>query len=202
MTASAAFDKLQAYLRAVDLEAEQLVPGHQRLEHIIRAYQGGPAPRGPYGLLTLQASTDLGEIDGYDYRAVTWPTGQTDPETELPITEERIIQKRCRALGLQFAFDVFASDATNRINRFRLALLSDAAFVPLHPFVVRDIRRVNSTGELIGEHWQGRAALIIEMAGIETQEFAVDVIESGDIEIDGKSATADLPDATLTYDKP
>lgn len=190
MIADEAFDKLQAFLRQIDQDAVALIPGHAPLAHIIRAHQGGPAPRGAYGLLTLQASTDFGEVDGFSYREATIAS------------EQRVIQKRCRTIGMQFSLDVFASDATDRVNRFRLALLSDAAFVPLYPFAVRDIRRINATGELVGEHWQGRAALTIELAGIESSEFAIDVIESGEFEIDGKSATAEGPDASFTYDKP
>ena len=189
MIATEAFDKLQAFLRATDLEAEQLLSGHERLEHIIRSHQAGPAPRGAYGLLTLQASTDLGEVDGVGYREATVSA------------ETRVIQKRCRSIGLQFAFDIFASDATDRINRFRLALISDAAVIPLYPFAVRDIRRIRATGELVGEHWQGRAALIIELAGIESAEFAIDVIESGTVDFEPITSIGNAPPAPFTFDK-
>lgn len=189
MIATEAFDKLQAFLVSTDIEAEQIVPGHVRLGHIIRAYQGGPAPRGAYGLLTLQASNDLGEIDGFGYREATVSA------------EQRVIQKRCRAIGLQFSLDIFATDATDRVNRLRLALLSDAACIPLYPFAIRDIRRIKASGELLGEHWQGRAALIIELAGIESSEFAIDVIESGTVEIEPKISIGNGPNAPFTYHK-
>lgn len=187
MTEDALYDHLQAYLVAIDQEAEELETGHQTLSAIIREHQTAPRPTGPYASLNLVARADLGEVRliGYDEREI----GGTP----------RVIEKTAHAYEWRFTVSVFASEPLVYADMLANALRSGRASVDLAPLQVRRVSDPQRVPELVQQHYEGRAQFDVDLAGIAIGQLLIDVIESG--QVIWNDAAYKRQFATLTYEK-
>jgi len=187
MTEDDLSDALQAYLRTVDQEATKLSPGRVSLSKIIRDHMNAPRPKGPYGMITFIGSRDLGEADHPCYGTATIDT--------VP----RVTETRVRASEYKFRIDVYAPRATDYTRLFERALRSERANAEMAGLVVRHVDAVSQVPELVGQKWEGRAHMTVELAALTREKLLIDVIESGDIQFEGAGAT-DL-NASLHFQK-
>jgi len=187
MTEDDLSDALQAYLKAIDTEATVLDPSRKKLTAIIRDHMNAPRPKGPYAMITLVASRDLGEADHPCYDTVTISG------------VERVKETRVRTSEYKFRVDVYAPRATDYTRLFERALRSERAGAEMAGLVVRHVDGVTQAPELVQQKWEGRANFTVELAALTRETILIDVIESGEITFEGRGA-AEI-NQSLNYQK-
>lgn len=187
MTEDEVFDALQGFLRKIDAERVDIVPGHIALSHLIAGYVNAPRPTGPYAAIYPLASRDTLEADDLCFSTMTLH--------DVP----QVLEERTRALEYKFRIDVYASRPSNSALAFMAALRSSRAQVDLWPLVVRRIDAVAMSGELKGQQWEGKASFNVELAALRTEKTIIDTIETGDITFEGEGGATVL--AATSYQR-
>lgn len=199
MTEDEAFDAIRAFMVAVNNERRHFDALYTPLEAINKAYQNGPTPKGPFGLITYLGDIDNGEADHFCYgEAVILERSRqaTDPDLQdAPVATE----SRTRSVVMKFRFDFYASRAGNYAQIFLAAFRSSRAQADLPGMMPREFRNVTSQPELIGQKWEGRAHFEIEFVTLNSDPVAIDSVNSGRFTIERQGVTTG--NTELSYEK-
>lgn len=175
------FDMVRAYLVAVDAEATILTPGRPTLTEFIRGYQTAPRPEGTYAQISMIALRDNGEADHVSWRDVTIGAGQH--------AQSRVVETKTRSLEIKARIDIYGRGSTDFARFFAAALRADRAIVDMPGLAVRDVNDSTLANELKGQLWESHAYITAELAFLGSDEFLIDVIDKGSIEIRANSVT-------------
>jgi hypothetical protein len=162
-------DRLRNYLITIDQEAMLIDPSHERLSDVRRANQTGPSPRGPYAVVYLLADKDSRDLDCETY------------EERTIAGVPRIVATKHRGKIWLFRIEVWASDSFHRAQYLCSSFRSNSVNNDLMPLVRRRVGDPERVPDLRRQTWEGRSQFEVELGGVRTDSFIIDVIESGSI---------------------
>jgi hypothetical protein len=162
------------------------------MTNVIRAWQNGPRPTGPYAMVQVLGARDLFEAECYDYTEIAYPG------LGLP----RFVETVRKVRAFLFDIEVFATDALDRAEVFEAALLSSASSVVFLPWTAHLTKPARHDPALVQQQWEGRAIFTVEMHGIVETKSIVDTIDSVPVIIEGQVVTDPINSATITVSRP
>lgn len=188
MTEDGAYDALRAFLVKLDADAALIDPERATLVDIIRDAQGAPRPVGSYAMIEFIADRDLEEFDSQAYSDLALDDGP------------RVVMCKGRGVEWLFRVHVYAPRPMDCCRLFAAGLRSGEASVQMAPLVVRDVRDIKRSPELIQQGWEGRAMFDVALGAVASNALLVDVIETGAIDLAGDGGSPVT--TTLNYQKP
>lgn len=181
MHEDAAFDLLRAYLVKLAADALLIDPARAPLGDIIRDAQGAPRPVGAYAMIEFITDRDVEEFNDERFSDITIGSG--------PSAVERVAMCKSRGVEWLFRVNVYAPRPMDWARLFAAGLRSAEACVYMAPLVVRDVRDIKRSPELIQQRWEGRAMFEVSLGAVATDTLLVDVIETGEIITEGDGGT-------------
>jgi len=177
MHEDAAYDLLRAYLVKLAADAVLIDPARAPLGKVIRDAQGGPRPLGTYAMVEFITDRDVEEFNDESYADITIGSGLS--------AVERVAMCKSRGVEWLFRVNLYAPRPMDWARLFAAGLRSAEASVWMAPIVVRDVRDIKRSPELIQQRWEGRAMFEVVLGAVATDTLLVDVIETGEIITEG-----------------
>lgn len=177
MTEAEGYSALFAFLTKLADDAILIEPARPALGPVIFDRQESPRPVGPYAMIEFVTDRDLDELDDEAYSDITIGSG--------PGAVERVVMCKSRGVEWLFRVHVYASRPMDWAKLFRAGLRSAEASVWMAPLVVRDVREIKRSPELIQQDWEGRAMFEVALGAVTTDQLLVDVIETGEVITEG-----------------
>lgn len=192
MTEDEGSKALCRFLAKLAADAVLINPAHEVLVEIRKGHQEAPRPTGPYAMVEFVTDRDLDELDDEAYSDLTIGSG--------PSAVERVLMCKSRGVEWLFRVHVYASRPMDWAKLFRAGLRSAEASVWMAPLVVRDVREIKRSPELVQQDWEGRAMFEVALGAVTTDQLLVDVIETGEVITEGAGGSTVA--AGFTFTKP
>jgi hypothetical protein len=192
MDEDGAYDALRAFLLKLATDALLIDPARAAFGDVIRDAQGAPRPQGAYAMIEFLADRDLEEFTDERYSTITTGSG--------PGAEERVLMCKSRGVEWLFRVNIYAPRPINWARLFVSGLRSAESSVWMAPLVVRDVRDIKRSPELIQQRWEGRAMFEVILGAVATEPLLIDVVETGEVITEG--AGGSTVTAGFTYSKP
>lgn len=189
MTEDGAYQSLRDFLGKLAADAILIDPARVPLAAVIRDAQGGPRPHGPYAMIEFITDRDVEELDDERYSDIVLAGGVN-----------RVAMCKSRGVEWLFRVNVYAPRPMDWAKLFRAGLRSAEASVWMAPLVVRDVRDIKRSPELVQQTWEGRAMFEVALGAVTTDQLLVDVIETGEVITEGAGGSAVT--AGFTFTKP